>query len=110
MEAHPRHGDRQRRSIEGGGRQARPQHIADIDDRGERARRKYDERQQKLTLAALAPAQVPAPLLADVNRGHGWRAGPANQSSSSLLNNQASLCPDAGVAIAELSTERRINP
>jgi len=53
---------------------------------------------------------VPAPLLADVNRGHGWRAGPANQSPLSVLNNQASLCPDAGVGIAELATGRGINP
>jgi hypothetical protein len=53
---------------------------------------------------------VPALLLADVNRGHGWRAGPANQSPSSVLINQASLCPDAGVAIVELSTDGGINP
>src|SRR5262249_14066808 len=94
--------DRQRRGIESRRRPARPQHIADIDEGQDRDRREYDERQQKLT-ALLAPttAQMPGALLADVNRGHGRRSALRITRRSSVRNNQASLCPDAGIAIAD---------
>src|SRR5262249_45962321 len=77
VEGHTRDHDRQRRGIESRRRPARPQHVADIDERQDRDRREYAERQQKLT-ALLAPttAQMPGALLADVNRGHGRRSGP----------------------------------
>src|SRR5262245_15756216 len=80
VEGDTRDGNRQGRGIESRRRPARPQYIADIDERRERDRRKYDERQQKLTRPAPAPAQMPAALLADVNRSHGMAGGPANQS------------------------------
>src|SRR5262249_50308853 len=94
VEGAPRDRDRQRRGIESRRRPARPQHIADIDERRDRDRREYDERQQKLT-ALLAPttAQMPAALLADVNRGHERRSALRISCRSSVLHNQASPCP-----------------
>src|SRR5262249_202775 len=73
VEGDTRDGNRQGGGIESRRRPARPQPIADIDERRERDRRKYNERQQELTRPAPAPAQMAAALLADMNRSHGWR-------------------------------------
>src|SRR5262249_13145094 len=113
VERAPRARDRQRRGIESRRRPAWPQHIADIDERRDRDRREYDERQQKLT-ALLAPTtpQMPAALLADANRGHERRSRPCESVAahqSSIIRRRCVLAPALQSPIP-ITDPGKINP